>query len=346
MESKTSLGGKSLTFRIGQVLFVLGLLVCLWPFVAPKPVAWLAPFALVLGMILGLTTGFSPPGWKPKYTSKLLQATVVLLGFTMNLQLVLDAGANGILLSLGSIVTVFGLGWLLKRVLKTESVSSLLISTGTAICGGSAIAAMSTTIDAREEATAVSIAVVFLLNAAALLLFPPLGHLLNLSQAQFGIWSGIAIHDIASVVGAGTVYGHQALMIGTAVKLSRVLYMVPITLIAAYTVARAKPSNAEATGGERKTKVQLPWFILLFLGASLLRTKVSFVADHSVFLSKVSVAGFAACLLLIGLSLTRARIKAVGVKPLILGFILWLFISVGSLLVILSQPGLTDRFKG
>jgi len=203
-------------------------------------------------------------------------------------------------------------------------VTSLLVSAGTAICGGSAIAAVSSVVEAPDEDVSVAVATVFLLNAVALLAFPAIGHALHLSQHQFGVWSGIAIHDVASVVGAGAAYGPESLDTATAVKLSRVLYLVPITLIAAY---------FHRKGGSAK-KVQIPWFIGLFLIASALRSTLPGVAEFAPEIKRVATVGFALSLYLIGSGLTRKTLQAVGAKPLIQGVVLWVFISVAALILV------------
>ncbi len=309
--------------------FILALL-CLAPlFPLPGESASLvAPGALVAGAALALTLGnpFTVPS---KHTARwLLQASVVLLGFSMDLGKVAQAGRSGLVFSLVSISAVFGLGWALQRWLKIRPVTGLLVSAGTAICGGSAIAAVSSVVDAPEEDVSVAVGTVFLLNALALLLFPPLGHLLRLNQHQFGVWSGIAIHDIASVVGAGTSYGPEALDVATAVKLSRVLYLVPITFIAAYLHHRRTPTEAR---GERKA-MGIPWFVGLFLLASAARSLVPAIVPLTGDVKRIAAAGFAVSLFLIGTALTRKTLKSVGLRPLALGALLWLFVSVAALL--------------
>jgi uncharacterized integral membrane protein (TIGR00698 family) len=286
-----------------------------------------APAALIAGATLAITLG-NPFAAQTKPAAKwLLQASVVLLGFSMDIGKVIHAGKSGLVFSLVSIVSVFALGWILQKVLKVRSVTGLLVSAGTAICGGSAIAAVSSVVDAPEEDVSVAIGAVFLLNAVALLIFPPIGRLLGLSQHQFGVWSGIAIQDIASVVGAGASYGRDALDIATAVKLARVLYLVPITFIAAYVHRRR---TAGVIAGERKA-MQIPWFVGLFLLTSLARSESPLVANYTDDFKKIASVGFAICLFFIGTALTRSTLKSVGFRPLVLGALLWLFISVASL---------------
>lgn len=301
---------------------------------AQEKVSLVAPMALIAGAVLALTLGNPYQAKTKKFSKVLLQACVVLLGFSMDIGKVAEAGESGLLFSLASIAAVFGLGWLLRRSLKIRPVTGLLVSAGTAICGGSAIAAVSSVVDAREEEVSVAVGTIFLLNAVALLIFPTLGHMLGLSQHQFGVWSGIAIHDIASVVGAGTAYGQDALDVATAVKLSRVLYLIPITFIVAWVHHRQQMSLSANQPDAPKTKMQIPWFVGLFILASIVRSNVHAVAAHSNDVKNIAAAGFALCLFLIGTALSRKTLKAVGVRPLILGGLLWVFVSVVSLAVV------------
>jgi uncharacterized integral membrane protein (TIGR00698 family) len=303
---------------------------CLSPLLSiPSEIAsWTAPAALVLGVALALSLGH-PYQVQTKPISKwLLQASVVLLGFSMDIGKVAEAGRSGLSFSLVSISLVFALGWALRRALKIRPVIGLLVSAGTAICGGSAIAAVSSVVDAEAEDVSVAVATVFLLNAVALMVFPSLGRLIGLTQHQFGVWSGIAIHDIASVVGAGVAYGPEALDVGTAVKLSRVLFLVPVTLIIAFFYQRSKAKERKA--------IQIPWFVGLFLLASLARNMVPEIAHHASDVKRVASAGFTLCLFLIGTALTRSALRSVGVRPLILGVLLWVSISVAALVVVLG----------
>lgn len=313
---------------VSRVLFWLVAVLCLAPML-PLPesiLALVAPGALVLGALLALTLG-NPYGTASKSVSKvLLQAAVVLLGFSLDIHKVLEAGSRGIGFGLASIACVFLLGWGLQRVLKVRPLTGLLVSTGTAVCGGSAIAAMATVTDAPQEDVSVAVGTVFLLNALALMIFPPIGHALGLTGDQFGTWAGIAIHDVSSVVGAATAFGAGALTTATAVKLSRVLYLVPIVIIAAAILRRS---------GEKQTKsTPIPWFIGLFLLACVARSYVPAIADQALTIKHVASAGFAGALFLIGAGISRATLKAVGARPLVQGVSLWLFISVVSLLVV------------
>ncbi|HTK36868.1 MAG TPA: putative sulfate exporter family transporter, partial [Pyrinomonadaceae bacterium] len=245
-----------------------------------------------------------------------------------NIEAVFKAGRDGILFT---IVTIFGtliLGYFVGKFLKVNEKTSNLISSGTAICGGSAIAAVGPAIDAGTEEMSVSLGTVFVLNSIALILFPVIGHTLNLSQTQFGVWAAIAIHDTSSVVGAAQTYGAEALAIATTVKLARALWIAPVALMFAF-IYRKNDS-------ERKAKVAMPWFIFLFLGATLIRTYAPSAILPSIFDSLVNLAkaGMTVTLFLIGVSLSRKTLRAVGVRPLLQGVFLWIVISVVSLIAV------------
>lgn len=326
--------------NLAKAIFLIGLAICLVPLTPP----WAA---LILGIAIALALGNPFPKESKNVSKVLLQVCVVLLGFSMDLNTVLKAGSQGILFALASIIGVFLLGWALQRALKLRPVAGLLVSTGTAICGGSAIAAMSTVTDADQEDVSVAVGTVFILNAIALLIFPPLGHYFGLTQAQFGTWAGIAIHDVASVVGAGKAYGPEALDIGTAVKLSRVLYLIPITLVAAWWIKNQgqRDRGTEGQGAEgngngpsslvpRPSNTPFPYFILGFIAASIVRTYTPAIADFAPNIKMVASVGLAVALFLIGTGITRKTLKAVGVRPLIQGVALWVFISVSSFFVV------------
>jgi uncharacterized integral membrane protein (TIGR00698 family) len=263
---------------------------------------------------------------------------VVLLGFGMNLPMVLRLGLNGSLFAAATIGATLALGWWVGRRLALDKKTTTLISVGTAICGGSAIAAVSSVIAASEAEIAVSIGTVFLLNAVALYVFPLTGHLLHLSQAQFGLWAGVAIHDISSVVGAGLSYGPVALQTATAVKLSRTLWIVPLTLALAFKLGRGKPAAANISGRisprGKKIKITVPWFIGFFLLASLLRSYVPAVSEWSPELSEIARRGMILVLFLIGTSLSLRALRVVGWRTVATGLTLWLFISIVSLVAI------------
>ena len=287
------------------------------------------PGALALGVALALA--FRRPLFvRARSLSKyLLQGCVVLLGFGMDLPTVLRAGASGMLFAAATISATLLVGTLLGRWLPVEKKISLLISSGTAICGGSAIAAVGSVLDAEEGEMSVALGTVFILNGAALFIFPPLGGALHLSQAQFGTWAGVAIHDISSVVGASSVYGLEALNRATAVKLSRALWIAPLSLAVAAVFAR----NRDESG--RRRKFSVPWFIGFFLLASAARSFLPAVAAAAPALSAAARAGFAATLFLIGAGLSSSALSRVGWRPLLQGLLLWVFIAAGSLLSIL-----------
>ncbi len=294
------------------------------------------PLALLAGMIFTLAFGVPFEQVGSHFAKRLLQICVVLLGFGMNLPVVLRLGLNGSLFAATTICATLLLGWWVGRRLALDKKTTTLISVGTAICGGSAIAAVSLVIAASEAEIAVSIGTIFLLNAVALYVFPLAGHLLHLSQAQFGLWAGVAIHDISSVVGAGLSYGPDALQTATAVKLSRTLWIVPLTLAIAFGLGRRKPAGTGAEGSHRvkKFKIAVPWFIGFFLLASLLRSYVPAVSEWSPELSGIARRGMILVLFLIGTSLSLRALRVVGWRTVVTGLVLWLFISVASLLAI------------
>jgi uncharacterized integral membrane protein (TIGR00698 family) len=272
--------------------------------------------------------------WAKLGTRPLLQACVVLLGFSMDLPTVLRLGLQGSLFAAVSIAATLWMGNWLGRRFHLEGRTSVLLSAGTAICGGSAIAAVSSVIGADEAETAVSIGAVFLFNAAALYLFPLVGHGLGLSQSQFGLWAGVAIHDISSVVGAGMAYGPEALATATAVKLSRTLWIVPLTLYFAAAARRAVSASGGRTVGRPSGDAQRPWFIALFLLASLLRSLAPFVSNWSAQASWAAGKGMVIVLFLIGSSLSPASLQAVGWRALGMAGILWVTVSAASLAAI------------
>ena len=300
------------------------------------------PTALVAGILFALCLGNPFPHHSHKAAKRLLQFCVVLLGFGMNLPTVLRAGWNGALFALATIATTLALGYWAGRMLKLNRNTSALISAGTAICGGSAIAAVGSVLAVTEAEIAVAMGTVFLLNAVALYLFPVLGHALHLSPHQFGIWAGVAIHDISSVVGAAFNYGPGALETATAVKLSRTLWIVPLTLGMAFTLGTRAKTRAHAGSGEvhghKRIKADIPWFIGLFLLASLARSFVPAVADWTPAITRTSKWGLTIVLCLIGASLSPGAMRKVGWRAAVQGILLWVFISTVSLLVILRTP--------
>lgn len=283
-----------------------------------------APMALVLGILVAQFIGNPFAATTKPLTSKILQYAVVGLGFGMNANSAWQAGKEGILFTIGSLVFVFLIAYLFYRLFRLDRVVSYLIASGTAICGGSAIAAVAPLIKAKDEQISVSLAVVFILNAIAIVLFPWLGNLLEMTQHDFGLWSAIAIHDTSSVVGAASKFGDEALEVATTVKLTRALWIIPLSFV---TLLFFKSQGA---------KVKVPWFILFFIGAMLLNTFVpwvSLVSTEIVFGAKL---GLKLTLFFIGTGLTKAVVSQVGVKPFLFASVVWLFISVASLFAVLA----------
>ena len=305
---------------LALAIYALGILFCFTPWASPG-------LALGLGLTFALLTDNPYRESGAAYVRWLLQGSVVLLGFGVDLGAVLRVGAHGLLFAAITIFATFTLGYWLARLLDINRKTSLLISAGTAICGGSAIAAVGSAVDADRSEMSVAMGTVFLLNAVALYLFPLLGHLLGLNQAQFGTWAGIAIHDVSSVAGAASSYGESALHVATIVKLSRVLWILPVTFAA----AAFFPLEGQPRG-----RVTVPWFILGFLLASALGSFLPVLHPALPWLSRVAKTGFAATLFCIGASLSRAAIRQVGYKPLLQGLCLWFFISGAALLAVLD----------
>jgi uncharacterized integral membrane protein (TIGR00698 family) len=306
-----------------KIIFFLLITACLTPYASP-------PIALALGLVVAFVIGNPFPRETGKTSRILLQFSVVLLGFGMNLTEVVKAGKSGILFTIATIFGTLALGWLIGKILKVKDKASTLISAGTAICGGSAIAAVAPAIEADAEEISVSLGTIFLLNSVALFVFPVIGRYLNLTPNQFGVWSAIAIHDTSSVVGAAARFGDEALRIATTVKLARALWIAPVALLFAILY---RPKNSE-----KKLKIVIPWFILLFLLATLIRTYAPAAIEPSVFdaLVNLAKAGLTVTLFLIGASLSRQTLRAFGIKPLIQGFLLWLVISIVSLWAVLQ----------
>jgi uncharacterized integral membrane protein (TIGR00698 family) len=296
---------------LAKNLFFLGLILAASGLISP-------PIALVLGLAFAFTFEHPYHDDARKLSKFLLQASVVGLGFGMNLHQVLHAGRSGFLYTAISITAVMAIGLVLGRGFRVGSGASFLISAGTAICGGSAIAALGPIINATEEEMAVSLGTVFSLNSVALLVFPTVGWALHLSQEQFGLWAALAIHDTSSVVGAAAKYGAVALTVGTTVKLARALWIVPVSVITS--VVR-----------KSKTKIQWPWFILFFCLAAVANTYVGRFHAAFVSLYHLGTSGLTVTLFLIGSGLSGETLKKVGVRPLLQGVVLWIVIAVGAL---------------
>ena len=341
--------------QVRQVIFAGAVILCLTPLVSP-------PVALLLGLGIALFVGHPFLQLNHKATHILLQVSVVGLGFGMNAASALRAGKDGFLFTVVSIAGTLMAGLLLGRWMGVERKTSLLISGGTAICGGSAIAALSPVIRAEEPQVSVALGVVFILNSVALFLFPVVGHWLGMSQLQFGLWSAIAIHDTSSVVGAAGRYGPEALQIATTVKLARALWIIPVSLLAAFffraharrdaghgndqaghaaeTAQVGQAAGTAQAGGHAETaggraKVKLPYFIGLFVVAILLNTWLPIQGLSKVIVG-ASHAGLTLTLFLIGSGLSRQVLMNTGVKPMLQGVMVWALIACGTLWAILT----------
>ncbi|EHQ41217.1 Uncharacterized protein family UPF0324 [Myroides odoratus DSM 2801] len=302
---------------LGSKIIFMGLaILSLFPFISSAT-------ALVLGIIYAQI--FENPYAKQtkKATGLLLKVAVVGLGFGMNVYSALAAGKDGFVLTIFSIFLTLTLGFGIGKLLKIDKKISYLISSGTAICGGSAIAAVSPVIDADEKQISVALGIVFILNSVALIIFPPIGHALGLSQVDFGLWSAIAIHDTSSVVGAAAKYGDEALEVATTVKLARALWVIPVAFLSTMLFKN------------KGSKVKIPYFIGLFVLAMLANSYIPFIQPLGPYIVEISKAALTLTLFLIGTSLSFRTVKNVGAKPFIEGVLLWIFISVSSLAYIL-----------
>jgi uncharacterized integral membrane protein (TIGR00698 family) len=306
---------RSITTR--EVIFLLAVVFCLSPLISP-------PVALLMGLVIAQFIGHPYLHLNHKATHILLQVSVVGLGFGMNVASAMKAGKEGILFTIVSIIGTLVIGFFMGKVLKIEKKTSYLISAGTAICGGSAIAAISPVIKAEEKQISVALGTIFILNSIALFLFPVIGHALHLSQTQFGLWCAIAIHDTSSVVGAASKYGTQALEVATTVKLARALWIFPVAFLSTF-IFKNK-------GG----KIKIPYFIGLFILAMIVNTYVPFVQQYSHYLTGFAKAGLTLTLFLIGCGLSRKVLQSVGFKPLVQGVVLWVLISAAALWAVIG----------
>lgn len=282
------------------------------------------PIALFLGLVFALLCGKAYPSFNKKMSKKLLQYSVIGLGFGMNLQASLASGAEGMTFTIISVAGTMLIGWFIGRKLITvERNTSYLISSGTAICGGSAIAAVGPVIKAKDTEMSVALGTIFILNAIALFIFPIIGHWLGMTQEQFGLWAAIAIHDTSSVVGAGAAYGEEALKIATTVKLTRALWIIPLAIATSFIFK---------TKGQ---KISIPWFILWFVVAMIINTYLLNLSETGImignFINSLARKSLTLTLFFIGASLSVDTLKAVGIKPLIQGVLLWIVISLSTL---------------
>lgn len=312
---------KSVVYFVLLSLIVLGL-VCTYIPSMQSLGAWVSPpIALLIGLVFALVFGNVQPKLNKVMSKYLLQYSVVGLGFGMNLFTSLESGKEGMIFTIASVIGTMVLGWLLtKYVFKLDSKTGYLISSGTAICGGSAIAAVGPVVEAKSGQMSVALGVVFILNAIALFIFPPIGRAIGMSQADFGLWAAIAIHDTSSVVGAGGAYGDEALRIATTVKLTRALWIVPLALVTTWIFKK------------KGQKISVPRFIFFFILAMLVNTFL--LKDFPQFgeqISRVSKHGLNVALFFIGAGLSLDVLKSVGLKAMFLGVALWLIISLSTL---------------
>jgi uncharacterized integral membrane protein (TIGR00698 family) len=303
--------------RAAKIIFIIALILCLSGWVSP-------PVALTLGIIFGLSVRHPYPQLSRNAARILLQVSVVALGFGMNLHEVVRAGRSGFIYTALGILSSLIAGLAIGKFLGIGGNASYLITAGTAICGGSAIAAIGPILHADDEEMAVSLGTVFILNSVALLIFPPIGNALHLTQSQFGLWAALAIHDTSSVVGAAAKYGAQALVVGTTVKLARALWIVPLALV----TAAVKHS---------KTRVPLPWFILFFCLAAVVNTYVPAFGNFDRWAFSAGRLGLTATLYLIGTGISVATLKSVGWRPLLQGVLLWIMVAAATLYLIRMQ---------
>ncbi|MBP1629604.1 MAG: hypothetical protein H6Q15_497 [Bacteroidetes bacterium] len=286
---------------------------CLLPFMS-------APLALALGIFLVLFKVHKPYDIK-KYTSKILQWSIVLMGFGMSLEKVIETSSTGIWLTASSVFITFIFGLALGYLFKVEKNTTMLISSGTAICGGSAIAAVSPIINAKHNQISFALTVIFVLNAVALFIFPIIGHYFGMSEENFGYWAAIAIHDTSSVVGAGAAYGPKALEIATTVKLTRTLWIIPLSFLVLF--LNRKHSNG--------AKVKIPWFILYFIIAIILAYYIPSWSETFNHLNWLGKKGMMVALFLIGTSFSLEEMKTAGLRSFLLGITLWIIISISTL---------------
>lgn len=307
---------------VSKAVFITIVLLAAVPATGLLPFQVSPPMALFAGIAFAWLLKPVYPVFTKKTQKFLLQASVVGLGFGMNVEEALASGKDGMIFTVVSVVAVMLLGWLAGRLLKVEKKTSYLVSAGTAICGGSAIAAVAPIVDADEDSMSVSLGTVFLLNAVALFVFPPLGHLLSLDQVQFGEWAAIAIHDTSSVVGAGAAYGDKALEVAAMIKCTRALWILPLAFVSMLVWRR------------KGAKVTVPWFIFLFALAMVVNTYCGLPQAFGEGVVVAAKRGFAVTLFLIGTALGPKALKSCGVRPLVQGIVLWAAIAAMSLAVV------------
>ena len=301
---------------ISKILFLVLALSCLTPLVS-------SPVALVLGIAFAICFGQMFEKHVHKYIHLLLQFSIVGLGFSLHLDEALHAGRTGFALTIASISSIAILGFILAKLFKIDRPLSYLISAGTAICGGSAIAAVSPIIKPNTKQISLALVIVFSLNSVALLIYPSIGHWLHLTQDQFGLWAAVAIHDTSSVVGAANKYGTEALKVATTVKLARALWIIPVSVITMFIFKR------------KGAKIKIPWFIGFFVLAIILNTYVPSLKAVDKYVINISKSGLNVTLFLIGSTLSLAALKTISWKPLVFAILLWFAISIGTLMYLL-----------
>lgn len=293
---------------LGKLYYLIPIL-CLFPFFS-------APLALFMGILLAIFYKGEEVVKTGKLTKYLLQGSIVCMGFSMSVSEVIQTGKTGFMITVISVVVSVLAGILLGRIFKVGKNTTMLISSGTAICGGSAIAAIAPVLDAKNNEISFSLAVIFVLNAVALFIFPIIGHLLQMDQTHFGYWAAIAIHDTSSVVGACSAYGEQALQVGTTVKLTRTLWIIPLALCIAF-------FNKNKT-----SKINIPWFIFLFLLAIIIGNYIPGMAETNGHLSWLGKKGMMISLFFIGASINIEEVKKTGINTFMLGILLWFIIAI------------------
>lgn len=302
---------------VQKIIFTGFATLCLTSFIS-------SPIALALGFLLAVFIGNPFEKNLHSYIHLLLQISIVGLGFGLKLDEALQAGKTGFSLTIASIISVMVLGYFLGKIFKLDKPLSYLISVGTAICGGSAIAATSPIIKPETRQISLALAIIFTLNSLALFIYPAIGYLLDLSQEQFGLWCAIGIHDTSSVVGAASKYGDEALKTATTVKLARALWIIPVSIITMFIFKN------------KGTKIKIPWFIGWFILAILLNTYLPFPDNLTSIVTGFAKSGLNLTLFLIGSTLSVRTLKTIGFRPLAAAVILWIAISAGSLIYIMK----------
>lgn len=310
----------------GKFLYLALIVLVLFPFdIIPGMSGFITPaMALFIGLVYALIFKCPFPKFNKKTSKYLLQASVVGLGFGMNVNESLKSGSEGMMFTIVSVVGVMVMGVLFGYWMHLNRKTSYLIASGTAICGGSAIAAVGPVLKANEKEMAVSLGVIFILNAIALFIFPPIGHAFGMTETQFGTWAAIAIHDTSSVVGAGEAYGPQALQVATLIKLTRALWIIPLALVTMLLFR------------DKSSKVSIPWFIFMFIAAMVINTYCNLPQELSASVVWLAKKGLVLTLFLIGASLSLSTIKSVGIKPLLLAISLWVVIGLSSFVVVMN----------